>query len=134
MAQTQLLYPLSLTTALTASIPTAAIVLKRAPSRATIQCTFDYGSGGTAVHLHVETSLDDGVTWIEISEFTFASADKREVVNLVSSTSIVAQYAAGTALADDASVGGILGSQYRVNITSTGTYAATTLRVDAVFS
>ena len=134
MAQTGLLHPYAITTALTGSIPQDALVLTKAPDRATIQVTFDYGSSGTDIDLHIETSLDGGTTWTEISHFLFTTADAREIVNLVSSTAIAAQYAAGTLLTDNASVDGILGSQFRVNITSTGTYVASTLRVDAVFS
>jgi hypothetical protein len=134
MAFTSLYFKKTLTTALTASVP-HTIVLKKAPSRMTVQFNFVYGSSGTNVNAHIETSLDGGTTWIEIAHILFATASERKVYNLVSVTPITTQYDATTALANDVVKDGILGSQFRANITSTGTYAGTTtLEITASFS
>ena len=98
-----------------------------------IQATFTYGSGGTNAKAWVQTSLDNGTTWIDIAEFTFTTSTARRVYSLAATavTSILTP-TDGT-LTANTSVTGVLGDQYRVKYTTTGTYGgSTTLRVDAV--
>jgi hypothetical protein len=96
------------------------------------QANFTYGSGGATVDAYLQTSLDGGVTWIDIQEFHFTTASARVVMNCSSLTPLLASYAAtnGTLTASTAK-DGILGPLFRVLLASTGTYAAgTTLRID----
>lgn len=91
---------------------------------ATLQVNFTYGSGGTTCRVMVETSLDDGQTWIEVWRALFATASEQNVVNLSGLTPVSSYTPA--ALNDDAVKDGILGKRWRAKVTSTGTYAGNT--------
>ncbi len=91
----------------------------------TLQANFTYGSGGTNLKADVETSLDQGVTWIGIARFAFLLASAEKVVNLSGLTPVTTVYAP-TTLSDDAVKDGVLGDRLRCRITSTGTYAGNT--------
>jgi hypothetical protein len=100
----------------------------------TVEAVFLYGSGGTTVKAWVQTSLDNGVTWVDIMNFAFTTA----AASKVSKTSLSAVLAAGVTptdgtMADNTILDGLLGDRVRVKWTSTGTYAgATSLKVTAV--
>ena len=98
-----------------------------------IQANFTYGSGGTTAKFWVQTSLDGGATWIDICNFAHATASLRRAYNLSALTPLTTVYAAtdGT-LADDTAKDGIIGTLIRVKYTTTGTYAATTIKITAV--
>lgn len=95
------------------------------------QATFTYGSGGATVDAYLQTSIDGGVSWIDIQQFHFTTASARVVLNTSSLTAILAAYAAtsGT-LAANTAKDGILGPLFQVQVASTGTYAGSSLRVD----
>jgi len=96
---------------------------------------FDYGSGGTSVKAYVQTSLDGGETWVDIACFTFATADASKVLTLNRVASIAASYTPlDSALGDDTAKDGILGDVLQVKLVTTGTYAATTLKVYATLN
>ncbi|MBT9173443.1 MAG: hypothetical protein DDT21_01844 [Syntrophomonadaceae bacterium] len=99
-----------------------------------LQAAFVYGSGGTNAKAWVQTSLDDGTTWIDIAEFTFTTATATRVYSL-DITAVTTQYTPteGT-LTANTSRSGILGDKFRVKYTTTGTYAgSTTLTISSVF-
>lgn len=123
---TSFLFPTTITTALTNSVPQDAIVLPKAPKALVVQFNFTYGSSGTTVLAHLETSLDNGTTWIEIAEAAFTTASARKGYNLSALTPVTTVYDMTTALASNASKDGILGDQFRVKLTTTGTYAGST--------
>lgn len=99
-----------------------------------VQVNFTYGSSGTSATLYVQTSLDRGVTWIDIACFavTTASARRASVVHL--NTALAANVTpADGALADNTILNGILGDRVRTKLTSVGIYAGNTrIQVDAV--
>lgn len=92
-----------------------------------------YGSGGTTVKAYVQTSLDQGTTWIDVACVVFGTASETRLLNLSALTAKTTSIEPtdGT-LTDDTAVDGILGDRLRVKITSTGTYASTTLSCRAV--
>jgi hypothetical protein len=99
----------------------------------TLQANFTYGSGGTNLKVDVETSCDQGVTWIGIARFAFLLASAEKVFNLSGLTPVTTVYTP-TTLGDDAVKDGILGDRIRAKITSTGVYAGnTSISVRAVF-
>ncbi len=91
----------------------------------TLQANFTWGSAGTTVKVDVETSLDQGSTWIPIYRFAFTTASAEKVINLSGLTPVTSVYTP-TTLSDDAGKDGILGDRLRCRITSTGTYAGNT--------
>jgi hypothetical protein len=126
-----------LTTQLTAPV-TAAVsgVLElrqdlRLPLSVIVQGKFIYGSGGLTASAWVQTSVDGGGTWTDVANFSFTTSSSRSLYNLSALTPGTTAYAPtdGT-MAANTSKDGIIGSQWRVKYTTTGTYVATTLEVD----
>lgn len=97
---------------------------------ATIQCRFAYGSGGTAAKAYVQTSVDGGETFIDVACFAFTTSSGVKVINLSGLTPVTTPITpSDAALADNTFVDGILGSIWRVRLTTTGTYANTNMVV-----
>lgn len=92
---------------------------------ATIHALFTYGSGGTTCVVTVETSLDQGSTWIEIARFAFTTANAQRAINLTKAP--VTTVYTPAALSDNTVKDGLLGDRMRARVTSTGTYVSTTL-------
>lgn len=94
----------------------------------TLQARLAYGSGGTKVSAYIQTSLDQGSTWVDIACITFGTAGATKIVNLSGLTPKTTEVTpADGALADDTCVDGVLGDRLRVKAVSTGTYAGSTV-------
>jgi hypothetical protein len=89
----------------------------------TLFANFTYGSGGTTCIVIVQTCLD-GVNWIDIARFDFATASVAKRCNLSGLTPVAV--GAVAALAAEGVLDGILGDRLRAKVTSTGTYAGNT--------
>src|SRR5579871_6309668 len=115
---------LGLTTALTGAAQTPVTGLD-GMSAVTLEPALLYRSGGTTVSLVAQTSFDGGTTWFDIARFDFttAAAKKWAVVEGLAARAVSA-YAA---LAAEGVNNGLLGDQLRGVVTSTGTYANTTV-------
>lgn len=105
------------------------------PKVVTAQADFVYGSGAAVTaKAWIQTSLDDGATWIDVASFAFVTTSVRKVAqvnNFVAQTSVVTP--TDGALADDTILNGVLGSRLRVKLTTTGTYGGdTTLTILAM--
>lgn len=90
-----------------------------------LQANFTYGAGGTAVKVDIETSLDQGLSWIPVARFAFTTVSAQRVMNVVADTPLSTPYTP-VQLADDVAVGGILGDRIRAKLTSTGVYSGNT--------
>lgn len=99
-----------------------------------LQVNFTYGSGGTSAKLYVQTSLDKGLTWIDLACFALATATARRVSVVHLSTALAANTSpADGALADNTILNGVIGDRVRTKLTTVGTYAGNTrIQVDAV--
>jgi hypothetical protein len=92
--------------------------------RATLQVRFLYGSGGTSGTHYVQTTLDQGQTWIDIAAITFTTASKNVVLNFSALTPRTSQLTPSDgALAADTALDGVLGDQFRTKTIWSGTYA-----------
>ena len=91
----------------------------------TLQANFTYGSGGTSVDVAIDTSLDQGASWIEIARFSFTTASAEKLFNVSGADKIEAAYSPAT-LSGDTAKSGILGDRLRARITSVGTYSGNT--------
>lgn len=90
----------------------------------TVQARLAMGTGGTTCKVYVQTSLDQGVTWIDIACAAFATSGAVKLFNtsaLTPRTSPV--ITTDGALADDTVLDGILGDRLRAKIVTVGTYA-----------
>ena len=92
---------------------------------ATILVNFNYGSGGTTLKVMIDSSVDQGTTWIELSRLAFSTSSSQSYINLVGLTPKTTPVAAGN-LSDNTSVDGIYGDRFRARILTTGTYAGNT--------
>lgn len=95
----------------------------------TIECQFQYGSGGSTASATVQTSFDGGLTWRDVARCDFTTSTAVKHFNLSGLLSKGATpYAA---LSVEGVNDGVLGNQLRAVVTSTGTYANTILSVRA---
>ncbi len=122
----------NITTALTAVAGIPLQTRDGTPESAVIQAIFTYGSGGTTFSLWVQTSLDGGTTWYDIFNMAGTTASLSKLANLSALTPVTTLYTpTAGALSANTVKDGLLGSQFRTLLTTTGTYAgSTSLRVD----
>jgi hypothetical protein len=92
----------------------------------TLSARLAYGSGGTSCYAVVETSLDQGVTWVQIARFDFTTSGLQKVMTVSGLTPRLAAASAGSLSADTA-LDGTLGDRLRATVVSTGTYAGSTV-------
>jgi hypothetical protein len=92
----------------------------------TLSARLAYGSGGTSCYAVVETSLDQGVTWVQIARFDFTTSGLQKVLSVSGLTPRIAAATAGS-LAADTALDGVLGDRLRATVVSTGTYAGSTV-------
>jgi hypothetical protein len=92
----------------------------------TLSARLAYGSGGTSCYALVETSLDQGVTWVQIARFDFTTSGLQKVLSVSGLTPRIAAATAGS-LAADTALDGTLGDRLRATVVSTGTYAGSTV-------
>ena len=91
----------------------------------TLQANFTWGAGGTNLKVDVETSLDQGLSWLPIARFAFTTASAEKLFNLSGLTPKTTVVVPAT-LSDDTCLDGILGDRLRAKITSAGTYSGNT--------
>lgn len=92
----------------------------------TLSARLAYGSGGTSCYAVVETSLDQGVTWVQIARFDFTTSGIQKMLTVSGLTPRVAAANAGSLSADTA-LDGTIGDRLRATVVSTGTYAGSTV-------
>lgn len=79
---------------------------------ATITVNFTFGSGGATLKVAIDTSLDQGDSWIEVARFAFTTASKKKVINLSTETPLTTPYEP-VALSDDTCKDGVFGDLWR---------------------
>lgn len=124
----------AITTALTDEVITTGVAVSGASqeqidrlagmSSVSLHASFVYGSGGTTCAVIVQTSLDQGASWIDVARFDFTTANAKKVANIVASGAVAP--GAVSALSVEGKLDGILGDRLRAKVTSTGTYGGNT--------
>jgi len=93
-----------------------------------IQVRMAYGSGGITANVYLQTSLDQGTTYLDIANVLLGTASKIVVLNLSGLTPRTTQIVpTDAALANDTTIDGVLGDRFRTKVVSTGTYAGQTV-------
>lgn len=88
---------------------------------------FSYGASGTDCKVYIQTSLDQGDTWIDIMQAKFTTSSGTKVCNLSGLTAVTSAVTpTDGGMSDNSSIDGILGDRFRVKITSTGIYTTNT--------
>jgi hypothetical protein len=101
----------------------------------TVEAKFLYGAGGTNATAYVQTSLDGGLSWIDIMCFQFTTAAANKISSVTSLIAPAAQAFAPTdgSLTANTIIQGVLGDRLRLKYVTTGTYTgATSLGVYAI--
>lgn len=95
---------------------------------ATIHGRLAVGAGGETVRAYVQTSLDDGTTWIDVACFAFTTSSAAKVATISGLTprSTPAMPTNG-GLADNTTLDGTLGDRFRAVVVTTGTYTGSTV-------
>lgn len=84
-------------------------------------------AGGTSIDIYVQTSFDNGTTWMDIRNFHYTTTPQNRVINHAASTPQTTAIVPGDgALASDTSKDGIIGPKLRAKVVSLGTYTAPT--------
>jgi len=91
-----------------------------------VEAKFVYGANGTDVTAHLQTSLDNGDSWIDIMAFHFLVASLRSVMAVVHGLQATPVTPKDVALADDTAQNLIIGDLFQVSLTTTGNYTGTT--------
>lgn len=100
-----------------------------------VQAAFVYGSsGGTSADAYIQTTLDGGVTWVDVMNFHFLTTSAVKVSAVVATTALAAGVTpTDGSLAANSILSGLLGDMWRVKYVTTGTYVgATTLTVTGI--
>lgn len=96
----------------------------------TVSLDFRYGSGGTAVKVYLQTSLDGGNTWFDIACWAPANANAKKAYNFSALTPVTTPVSlTDGAMTDNTAQDGLLGDRVRLKEVSTGVYAGSTLLV-----
>ena len=118
----------AITAAITGQAQTAIVDLD-GMAAANLLCELLGGSGGSTIQALVQTSFDGGTTWLDVARFDFATTAGKKFANLQSAAAkAITAYAA---LSSEGVNDGLLGDRLRAVLTTTGTYANTTLTVRA---
>jgi hypothetical protein len=92
-----------------------------------LQFGFKYVAGGTTATAYVQTSLDQGQSWIDIAAVQFTTASGTQMVNLSGLTPVDTPVAPNFfTLAPGTVQDGILGDRLRAAVVVTGTYTGST--------
>lgn len=91
----------------------------------TVQSKLTYTSGGTSAKVYVQTSFDNGVTWVDVMCHAFTTATASKISSVRTTTAVAAAYVpTDGSLSDDTIKDGLLGDRCRVKLVVTGTYNA----------
>ena len=94
---------------------------------ANVEIRFIYGAGGTSGKVYIQTSLDQGDTWVDVICMTFTITSVTKVFNLSGLTpKTTGATPSDGALADDTSLDGVLGDRFRTKVSTIGTYSGNT--------
>jgi hypothetical protein len=95
---------------------------------ANFQVRFSYASGGVSVRLFIQTTLDQGQTWVDIASFSFGTSSDLTMFGL---SKLAADGTTTTptdgALSADSVVNGVLGDELRCKYVVSGTYGGGTM-------
>src|SRR5258707_14451521 len=98
-----------ITTAVTALVTSPEQFRDGNPQSAVIQGAFTYGSGGTTAKAWVQTSMDEGTTWIDVAPLSFTTATLRQIYNVSALTPILTAIPGGDGTITTPAQDGILG-------------------------
>jgi hypothetical protein len=102
-----------------------------AANRVNLVAVFSYTSGSTpTLKASVQTSLDQGATWLTIATFAFTTSNATKYLAVDAAAGISSAVSVSTNdLSDDTAINGLLGDRIRMSITTTGTYTDASIAI-----
>ena len=90
------------------------------------QGVFVRGAGGTTCDVFVQTSLDNGATWIDIMQWAFVTTTVTKISGVRPYIALAANVTpTDGALSDNTILDGVIGDRLRVKTVVAGTYTGT---------
>ena len=101
-----------------------------------VQSTFVRAGGGTTTDVFIQTSLDNGSTWIDIMQFALATTTATRVSAVRSSIALSANVTpTDGALTDNTILDGLIGDRLRAKTVVVGTYSgASSLALNVIIN
>lgn len=98
------------------------------------QATFTRAGGGTTCDVFIQTSLDNGSTWIDIIQFALATTTVTKISAVRSSIAMAANVTpTDGALTDNTILDGLLGDRIRAKTVVVGSYSgASALELNSI--
>jgi hypothetical protein len=90
------------------------------------QSVFVRGGGGTSCDVFVQTSVDNGSTWIDVMQFAFTTTTVTKISGVRPYIALAANVTpTDGALSDNTILDGLIGDRLRVKTVVVGTYSST---------
>jgi len=126
------LQSLNLTNTTAGTYTSDAISIPMGASVIMTQAAFVRGGGGTTCDVFIQTSVDNGTSWIDIMQFAFATTTVTKISGVRPYIALAANVTPGDGgLSDNTILDGCIGDRLRVKTVVVGTYSSTsTLDVD----
>ena len=123
---------LSLTVTAAGTYPSDEISIPMGASVIVAQAAFARAAGGTTCDVFVQTSVDNGSTWIDIIQFAFATTTVTKISGVRPYIALAANVTPSDGgLSDNTILDGMIGDRLRVKTVVVGTYlGASTLDVN----
>jgi hypothetical protein len=126
------LQSLNLTNTTAGTYTSDAISIPMGASVIMTQAAFVRGGGGTTCDVFIQTSVDNGTSWIDVMQFAFATTTVTKISGVRPYIALAANVTPSDGgLSDNTILDGCLGDRLRVKTVVVGTYSSTsTLDVD----
>lgn len=120
------LQSLNLTNTTAGTYPSAEISIPMGATVILAQGVFVRGGGGTTCDVFVQTSLDNGATWIDIMQWAFVTTTVTKISGVRPYIALAANVTpTDGALSDNTILDGVIGDRLRVKTVVAGTYSST---------
>jgi len=126
------LQSLNLTNTTAGTYTSDAISIPMGASVIMTQAAFVRGGGGTTCDVFIQTSVDNGTSWIDVMQFAFATTTVTKISGVRPYIALAANVTPSDGgLSDNTILDGVIGDRLRVKTVVVGTYSSTsTLDVD----
>ena len=120
------LQSMNLTNTTAGTFPSAEISIPMGATVILAQAVFVRGGGGTTCDVFVQTSVDNGGSWIDVMQFAFATTTVTKISGVrpyIATAANITPTDGG--LSDNTILDGVIGDRLRVKTVVVGTYSST---------
>ena len=124
--RSQFIQSLNLTNTTAGTYTSDAISIPMGASVIMTQAAFVRGGGGTTCDLFIQTSVDNGSSWIDVMQFAFATTTVTKISGVRPYIALAANVTPGDGgLSANTILDGCIGDRLRVKTVVVGTYSST---------